>query len=132
MPKKSPSTVRNHSYPVRLSKIELEMLRNRALEAGIKASELVRRNALMRPLPKRISKVDLKTYIELGRIGNNLNQLTKGVNTALKYGVTPPADKGELQELLELLHSIRLKIAGVNDDDDDDEYDEELNDWEAD
>ena len=129
MPKKSPSTVRNHSYPVRLSKIELEMLRNRALEAGIKASELVRRNALMRPLPKRISKVDLKTYIELGRIGNNLNQLTKGVNTALKYGVTPPADKGELQELLELLHSIRLKIAGV---DDDDEYDEELNDWEAD
>ena len=130
MPKKSPSTVRNHSYPVRLSKIELEMLRNRALEAGIKASELVRRNALMRPLPKRVSKVDLKTYIELGRIGNNLNQLTKGVNTALKYGVTPPADKGELQELLELLHSIRLKIAGV--DDDDDEYDEELNDWEAD
>ena len=130
MPKKSPSTVRNHSYPVRLSKIELEMLRNRALEAGIKASELVRRNALMRPLPKRISKVDLKTYIELGRIGNNLNQLTKGVNTALKYGVTPPADKGELQELLELLHSIRLKIAGV--DDDEEEYDEELNDREAD
>ena len=129
MPKKSPSTVRNHSYPVRLSKIELEMLRNRALEAGIKASELVRRNALMRPLPKRVSKVDLKTYIELGRIGNNLNQLTKGVNTALKYGVTPPADKGELQELLELLHSIRLKIAGV---DDDEEYDEELNDREAD
>ena len=76
MPKKSPSTVRNHSYPVRLSNIELEMLRNRALEAGIKASELVRRNALMRPLPKRVSKVDLKTYIELGRIGNNLNQLT--------------------------------------------------------
>lgn len=130
MPKKSPSTVRNHSYPVRLSKIELEMLRNRALEAGIKASELVRRNALMRPLPKRVSKVDLKTYIELGRIGNNLNQLTKGVNTALKYGVTPPADKGELQELLELLHSIRLKIAGV--DDEEEEYDEELNDREAD
>ena len=130
MPKKSPSTVRNHSYPVRLSNIELEMLRNRALEAGIKASELVRRNALMRPLPKRVSKVDLKTYIELGRIGNNLNQLTKGVNTALKYGVTPPADKGELQELLELLHSIRLKIAGV--DDDEEEYDEELNDREAD
>ena len=51
------------------------------------------------------------------------------MNTALKYGVTPPADKGELQELLELLHSIRLKIAGV---DDDEEYDEELNDREAD
>ena len=129
MPKKHPSVVRNNNYSVRLSDIELEMLRFKALSAGIKTSELIRRNALMRPLPKRVSKVDLKTYIELGRIGNNLNQLTKGVNTALKYGVTPPADKGELQELLDLLHSIRLKIAGV---DDDDEYDEELNDWETD
>ena len=129
MPKKSPSTIRNRTYPVRLSTIELEMLRDRAAEAGIKGSELVRRNALMRPLPKRICRVDLKTYIELGRIGNNLNQLTKAANTALKYGVTPPADRGALEELSKLLHSIRLKIAGV---DDDDEYDEELNDWEAD
>ena len=129
MPKKRRSTLRTHSYSVYLSDIELEMLRSRALESGMKASELIRKNALMRPLPRRISKVDLKTYIELGRIGNNLNQLTKAANTALKYGVTPPADRGALEELSKLLHSIRLKIAGV---DDDDEYDEELNDWETD
>ena len=129
MPKKSPSTIRNHSYTVRLSDIELEMLRDRALESGMKASELIRKNALMRPLPRRVSKIDLKTYIELGRIGNNLNQLTKAANTALKYGLSPPADRGALEELLKLLHSIRLKIAGVDDGEDLEEY---WDDWEAD
>ena len=129
MPKKSSSTIRNHSYSVRLSDIELEMLRSRALESGMKASELIRKNALMRPLPRRISKVDLKTYIELGRIGNNINQLTKAANTALKYGLSPPADTGELQELSRLLRLILLKLSGA---DDNEEVEEEFDDWEAD
>ena len=129
MPKKSSSTIRNHSYSVRLSDIELEMLRSRALESGMKASELIRKNALMRPLPRRISKVDLKTYIELGRIGNNINQLTKAANTALKYGLSPPADTGELQELSRLLRLILLKLSDVDGDED---IEEEFDDWEAD
>ena len=129
MPRKRRSTLRTHSYSVYLSDIELEMLRDRALESGMKASELIRKNALMRPLPRRVSKIDLKTYIELGRIGNNLNQLTKAANTALKYGLSPPADTGELQELSKLLHSIRLKIAGVDDGEDEEEY---WDDWETD
>ena len=129
MPKKSSSTIRNHSYSVRLSDIELEMLRDRALESGMKASELIRKNALMRPLPRRVSKIDLKTYIELGRIGNNLNQLTKAANTALKYGLSPPADTGELQELSKLLRLILLKLSGA---DDSEEISEEFDDWEAD
>ena len=129
MPKKSSSTIRNHSYSVRLSDIELEMLRDRALESGMKASELIRKNALMRPLPRRVSKIDLKTYIELGRIGNNLNQLTKAANTALKYGLSPPADTGELQELSKLLRLILLKLSGA---DDSEEIEEEFDDWEAD
>lgn len=129
MPKKSPSTIRNHSYTVRLSDIELEMLRDRALESGMKASELIRKNALMRPLPRRVSKIDLKTYIELGRIGNNLNQLTKAANTAALYGLSPPADTGELQELSKLLRLILLKLSGA---DDSEEISEEFDDWEAD
>ncbi len=129
MPKKRRSTLRTHSYSVYLSDIELEMLRSRALESGMKASELIRKNTLMRPLPRRISKVDLKTYIELGRIGNNLNQLTKAANTALKYGLSPPADTGELQELSRLLRLILLKLSDA---DGDEEIEEEFDDWEAD
>ena len=129
MPRKRRSTLRSHSYSVYLSDIELEMLRDRALESGMKASELIRKNALMRPLPRRVSKIDLKTYIELGRIGNNLNQLTKAANTAALYGLSPPANTGELQELSKLLRLILLKLSDA---DDDEEVEEEFDDWEAD
>ncbi len=129
MPKKNPSLTRNRNYTFRMSELEYEMVRYKAFLTGIKMSEFVRRSALTKPLPKRVSKVDLKTYVELGRIGNNLNQLSKAVNTALKYSVTPPSDRGKLQELLELLHSIRRQIAAADSEED---LEEELDDWEAD
>jgi hypothetical protein len=90
----------------------------------------MRRNALMRPLPKRLSKISLQTYWELGQIGNNLNQLVKATNTSIKMGRTPPANPELLRELLELLHQCRRDIASNDVDDDDSEEDED--DWEAD
>jgi hypothetical protein len=130
--KQSKSLVRKHIFPVRLSDIELDMIRIKSLDAGMSASELMRRNALMRPLPKRLSKISLQTYWELGQIGNNLNQLVKASNTAIKMGRTPPANPELLRELLELLHQCRRDIAS-NDIDDHDWEDEELDDdWEAD
>ncbi|MEH2031983.1 MAG: plasmid mobilization relaxosome protein MobC [Nostoc sp.] len=80
--KQSKALIRNHIFPVRLSDIELDMIRIKSQDAGMSASELMRRNALMRPLPKRLSKISLQTYWELGQIGNNLNQLVKATNTA--------------------------------------------------
>jgi hypothetical protein len=135
---KLPSLVRTHNFPVRLSDIELEMLRSRAEEAGLSASELMRRNALMRPLPKRLSRVSLKTYVELGRIGNNINQLAKAANTAIKMGQPPPADPGDLSALEKLLHQCRREIVQadekyLNDQDSLDFNDfEEEDDWESD
>ncbi|MBD2415558.1 hypothetical protein FACHB389_21955 [Nostoc calcicola FACHB-389] len=130
--KQSKALVRKHIFPVRLSDIELEMIRIKSQDAGISASELMRRNALMRPLPKRLSKISLQTYWELGQIGNNLNQLVKATNTAIKMGHTPPANPELLQELLELLHQCRRDIASDDVDDDDSEDEEEDDDWEAD
>ncbi|MBD2683030.1 MULTISPECIES: plasmid mobilization protein [Nostoc] len=129
--KQSKALVRKHIFPVRLSDIELEMIRMKSQDAGMSASELMRRNALMRPLPKRLSKISLQTYWELGQIGNNLNQLVKATNTAIKMGRTPPANPEVLQELLELLHQCRRDIAS-DDVDDDSEDEEEDDDWEAD
>lgn len=135
---KFPSLVRNHIFPVRLSDLELEALRSKASSAGMSASELMRRNALMRPLPRRLSRVSLQTYIELGRIGNNINQLTKVVNTALKMGLTLPADLEELKALEKLLHQCRREIVMADekylrgDDEVDFEEEETEDDWEAD
>ncbi|WP_228038772.1 plasmid mobilization protein [Nostoc sp. LEGE 12450] len=129
--KQSKALVRKHIFPVRLSDIELDMIRIKSLDAGMSASELMRRNGLLRPLPKRLSKISLQTYWELGQIGNNLNQLVKATNTALKVGRTLPADPELLRELLELLHQCRRDIAS-DDVDDDSEDEEEDDDWEAD
>jgi hypothetical protein len=128
--KQSKALIRKHIFPVRLSDIELEMIRMKSQDAGMSASELMRRNALMRPLPKRLSKISLQTYWELGQIGNNLNQLVKATNTSIKMGRTPPANPELLRELLELLHQCRRDIASNDVDDDDSEEDED--DWEAD
>ena len=92
----------------------------------------MRRNALMRPLPKRLSKISLQTYWELGQIGNNLNQLVKATNTALKIGRTLPTDPKLLRELLELLHQCRRDIASPDIDSEDSEEEDEEDDWEAD
>ncbi|WP_443193714.1 plasmid mobilization protein [Nostoc sp. UHCC 0926] len=129
--KQSKVLVRKHIFPVRLSDIELDLLRIKSLDAGMSASELMRRNALMRPLPKRLSKISLQTYWELGQIGNNLNQLVKATNTAILMGRTLPAKPELLRELLELLHQCRRDIA-LDDVDDDDSEEEESDDWEAD
>ncbi|MCC5634199.1 plasmid mobilization relaxosome protein MobC [Nostoc sphaeroides CHAB 2801] len=129
--KQSKRVVRKHLFSLRLSDIELDLLRIKSLDAGISASELMRRNGLLRPLPKRLSKISLQTYWELGQIGNNLNQLVKATNTAILMGRTPPAKPELLRELLELLHQCRRDIAS-DDVDDDDSEEEEEDDWEAD
>ncbi|AUB43784.1 hypothetical protein COO91_09974 (plasmid) [Nostoc flagelliforme CCNUN1] len=123
--KQSKALVRKHIFPVRLSDIELDMIRIKSLDAGMSSSELMRRNALMRPLPKRLSKISLQTYWELGQIGNNLNQLVKATNTALLVGRTLPADPELLKELLELLHQCRRDIARDDIEDEDLEEEEE-------
>ncbi|MBG1260744.1 plasmid mobilization relaxosome protein MobC [Nostoc sp. BAE] len=115
-----------------MSDIELDLLRIKSQDLGMSASELMRRNALMRPLPKRLSKISLQTYWELGQIGNNLNQLVKATNTALKIGRTLPADPELLRELLELLHQCRRDIALPDIDSEDSEEEESDDDWEAD
>jgi Bacterial mobilisation protein (MobC) len=131
--KHSKSLVRKHIFPVRLSDIELDMIRIKSKDAGMSASELMRRNTLMRPLPKRLSKISLQTYWELGQIGNNLNQLTKATNTAILMGHSPPAKLELLRELLELLHQCRRDIASDDIDDDDwEEEEEDEDDWKTD
>ncbi|AFZ04598.1 relaxase/mobilization nuclease domain-containing protein [Calothrix sp. PCC 6303] len=81
--------VRTKIMQIRVSEVEFEMIHSRASQAGLSCSELFRRNALLRPLPKRTTKIAVQTYVELGKIGNNINQLTKAANTAIALGQKP-------------------------------------------
>jgi hypothetical protein len=105
----------------------------KARDAGVPQSVLIRRLTLGKPLPKRISKISLKTYQELSRIGNNLNQLTKASNTAIKMGSQPPVDSQILNELLDAVNHVGRQLTKLIDcDEESEELEEELvDDWEA-
>ena len=129
----SKATRRTHIYQVRLSDLELDWLRTKAIDAGVPQSVLIRRLTLGKPLPKRISKISLKTYQELSRIGNNLNQLTKASNVAIKMGCQPPVDLEILKELLVVVNQVGRQLTQLGDCDKESvDLDEELqDDWEA-
>jgi hypothetical protein len=126
----SSSIVRTKIMQIRVSEVEFEMIHSRASQAGLSCSELFRRNALLRPLPKRTTKIAIQTYVELGKIGNNINQLTKAANTAIALGQKPRIDIDKLEALGELLHQIRREITGcdesqLGDGDDGDDVEED-------
>lgn len=101
-------------FPLRLSQEERATLEQRAAEAGLKLSEYLRQAGLKRKGRTRVKEINRQTYIELGRIGNNLNQLTKACHIALKQGYSCNLDPTLLQSLSEQLDQIRLEVIGVN------------------
>lgn len=127
----SKTLIRDKMLQARLSTIEMEMLRSKAEDAGMSLAELTRRCVLLRPIPPpppRLSRVTVATYLELSRIGNNINQLAKATNTAIKMQLPPPAEPELLQELLELLRHCQQEIAKTFIEEDD----EETDDWQPD
>jgi hypothetical protein len=132
MPKRSSqSLIRSKMLQARFSPIEYEMIRSKAIDAGMSLGELTRRCMLLRPIPpppKRLGRVTVATYLELSRIGNNINQLAKATNTAIKMQLPPPAEPELLHELLELLRHCQREIANTIIS----ESDEETDDWQPD
>ncbi|MBD2616303.1 MobC family plasmid mobilization relaxosome protein [Nostoc punctiforme FACHB-252] len=109
------------------------MIKLKASDAGLSVAEFTRRSVLLKPLPKRLSKITLATYKELVRIGNNINQLTRATNTAIKMGLRPPADPEQLEQLRNLLQQIGRELSQIETeitDDDDVDSDEDLEEWE--
>ncbi|MBD2255328.1 plasmid mobilization relaxosome protein MobC [Nostoc parmelioides FACHB-3921] len=108
------------------------MIKLKAQDAGLSIAEFTRRSVLLKPLPRRLSKITLATYRELVRIGNNINQLTRATNAAIKMGVQPPAYPYQLAELRNLLQEIGRELSSIETEvtDDDDIDDEDKEEWE--
>lgn len=127
-PKLSKNLIRNKTLEARVNAIEHEMIKQKAQDAGLSVAEFTRRSALLKPLPRRLSKITLATYKELVRIGNNINQLTRATNAAIKMGVRPPASPEQLEQLRNLLQQIGRELSSIETetiDDDDEEIDED-------
>lgn len=81
---------------------------------------------------KSVPKVNWQVHWELGKIGNNINQIAKAHNTAIKAGVTPPSiDSIPFKQLENLLSKMQLQlILGVELEEELEGQEEELDDWE--
>jgi len=90
--------------PIRFKVSERNHLRSNANEARLSLSECVRRAALQRRMPPTtVPAVNLDTYQELCRIGNNLNQLMRAYNS----------EGRAIPEVITLLESLSLLVKTV-------------------
>lgn len=112
MPAKKPNDqIRSTVVRVRLTPGELDALSSSADAHGVSISLLVRHLALGAVIPKTPpAKVDQDTYLALGKIGNNLNQIARRMNSLNE--LVPEADeiKGSLATLERTLKLIRLEV----------------------
>lgn len=92
---------------------EYEQLKQEAKAMNLSFSDYSRAILLERPVVEPRGEIDRRTYAELGRIGNNLNQLVRGVNEGRLIGEQMEVDlfRATVTELSNLLVEIRLELA---------------------
>lgn len=104
--RKPEGAARDAVVPVRLTPFERDELAEIAEQRNTTLSGLLRTLALGRNLPApKPQKIDAETYLELGRIGNNLNQIARALNAV---HTMPPFEK-----LSEEVESLRVLLKMV-------------------
>ncbi|MDJ0596891.1 MAG: plasmid mobilization relaxosome protein MobC [Pleurocapsa sp. MO_226.B13] len=114
MPRPKQKVVREN-YQLRLLPSERKTMEQKAAAANLKLSEYLRAaglNKTIRSQPK-VPEINRATYVELGRIGNNINQLTKAAHASLKRSGNCNVDPTELSELSDLIKRIRLEMLAI-------------------
>lgn len=102
----------------RATKEESAQIDRMATKLEIKRSEYIRRQCLgpiVKTNPQTAATIaNLKTIVkELAPIGNNLNQITRHINTAVVSGQTLPGwvDSPEtIPELAQLIHALQSEL----------------------
>lgn len=111
-PQLDSQAVRNSFIRIRVSAAELATIQEKANEMHMPVSSWLRHAALSRQLPLRpVPVVNREAYAELGKIGNNINQLVRLAHQGLA-----PLATGPLEELEALLRKIKLALLGANND----------------
>ncbi|MEM8765608.1 MAG: MobC family plasmid mobilization relaxosome protein [Bacteroidota bacterium] len=111
-PKKDVKALKAIIVSVRLNVDQYLELANNAEALGLTIPEFIRKKISGSVLTSmRYSPIDRKVYVELSRIGNNINQLTRQAH----LGMQNPVDlDGQLKALKHLLDDLKSKI--LNDD----------------
>lgn len=101
---------RERIVPVRFTASEYGQIRDESGLFHLSLSEFIRRHTLRRRMPTpALSGIQKEAYIELSRIGNNLNQVVKLIHERRLYQV--PTEL--LNELVAAVKQIGLQLAGA-------------------
>lgn len=77
-----------------------------AVTIGLSIAEYIRRRITEKSLPKkRVSPSDRKLFVELSRVGNNLNQIAKVVNSGIRDPLSIYKQIEEVKTVLQYLKS---------------------------
>ena len=107
-PKKNLESLRAIQVNIRFSVNEYLVVSDNATCLGISMADYIRRRTTGVVLPrKKVSSEDRRLFMELSRVGNNINQLTKKAHSGNHY---PKQLQNELVALRKLLNALTLKI----------------------
>ena len=103
---------------LRLTEEEKENWSALAEAAGLgnNLSKLIRYCVDHRHIAPPVPAINSAAYAELGRIGNNINQVTYAINRAVKLGEAIAHDpRAEIEALKPLLLEVKQKLVGLPD-----------------
>jgi len=104
---------------LRLTPVEKESWSVKAAAVGLDLSEYIRRCVERRQITTTIQpEINRKTAVELGRIGVNLNQLQRAMNTALASGQfisNVDESLAVVQEVEEAVKELQRELLGNDD-----------------
>ena len=99
---------------LRISAEDKKQIEEKARKTGLTTSECIRRCALGRKLPCYGDTSLLKEYsMQLGKIGSNLNQIAKHLNSGVSYYSVYSDVKEAVKELLDLKFKILPALEDV-------------------
>jgi hypothetical protein len=93
---------------IRLTPAERTRVEVKAAEAGIPPATFVRQAALNKVVspPAQIPEVNRETYLELAKIGGNLNQIAHHLNAGVVTGI----DEAFVRHLADVVKNLALRV----------------------
>lgn len=105
----------DHVFSLRLKAPEWAVIQQDVAASGLSKNAYFRQLALDAPVPRKAPKrfsgeqglVYARWLGELGKIGSNLNQITRQLNTAMK---TDPSQRPDNEALLEVVEQVQVLL----------------------
>lgn len=116
--KAQPKPKRTKNITIRLTEAEKEEWNARAEAAGCgnNLSKFIRLSVSDGKInaPPAIPETNYQIFVELSRIGNNINQIAKAINISLKSGNLAVTDcSGEIEALKKLMKDVKKSLIGM-------------------